>query len=643
MSERKSNHPAFWRPILSLLVGLLIAGTPPKGNAQAPGDVRITVEDISPADFGQYVDVPVVFENFNSGLYLGGFDFLIEFDTAMVDLYAAYPGLLLNTTCNWETFGYDLPEPGLVRIYGIADGAGPETPSCYLEGESGELAYLKFHVTEDSSYECLAAPLQFVWTSCGSNLVSSVGGDTVYLSNDVYDPYLLLITGDETMPTYRGAPNSCLTGDAVLRLVDYYSGRIEILCNDSIDVRGDINLNGIANEIADYVLFANYFFYGASVFTINPELQIAATDVNADSEVLTIRDFIYLYRIIIGDALPFPKMPTQQPTDTARFIQDKDVKQVIVEYPDSLGAAYLKFLGEFEPALWIVGPEFGYSYHDDTTFVLVYPVNGEKVAFDSTILIFYEGEAELVYAEVGDYRDSQIPTSIEIVEPSYVEITLKDMLWKLPDSAETFPVYLRTDRHDVGGFSFTVSMTDPNIIRFDTINPVASWGEAITDWEFYDYNDLGSHGGLLRVVGLYNLPDPPSFPQPIYPGPDSVLLCNLNAILVDTMIDTLCSYSGKAYVSQGSFSDTQGVSLLWESDDCDWVLRCLLCGDVNGDNFVNISDVVHLICWIFGVCEAPEYLDDCDANCDGLVNISDAVYLVAYIFGGGPAPCEACP
>ena len=75
---------------------------------------------------------------------------------------------------------------------------------------------------------------------------------------------------------FRGQQNRAnITGS-------YNIGGIDIVCADSIDDRGDINLNGVANEVADAVLLGNYFVYGLSVFTINIEGQIAASDVNAD-------------------------------------------------------------------------------------------------------------------------------------------------------------------------------------------------------------------------------------------------------------------------------------------------------------------------------------------------------------------------
>jgi Dockerin type I domain len=69
-----------------------------------------------------------------------------------------------------------------------------------------------------------------------------------------------------------------------------------------------------------------------------------------------------------------------------------------------------------------------------------------------------------------------------------------------------------------------------------------------------------------------------------------------------------------------------------------------LCGDANGDGYVNAGDIVFLVCYIFGTCGSPRPPDPLqagDANCDGQVDIGDVVYLVAYVYRSGPQPC--CP
>lgn len=68
-----------------------------------------------------------------------------------------------------------------------------------------------------------------------------------------------------------------------------------------------------------------------------------------------------------------------------------------------------------------------------------------------------------------------------------------------------------------------------------------------------------------------------------------------------------------------------------------------VCGDADADATVNISDVVHLIGYIFGGGPGPDPLLSGDCDCNEIVNITDAVYLISYIFGGGSEPCALCP
>ena len=63
-------------------------------------------------------------------------------------------------------------------------------------------------------------------------------------------------------------------------------------------------------------------------------------------------------------------------------------------------------------------------------------------------------------------------------------------------------------------------------------------------------------------------------------------------------------------------------------------------GDADHSGFVDISDAVYLVSYIFGGGPAPSPLLAGDADCSGEIDISDIVYLIAYIFVSGPGPCE---
>lgn len=59
-------------------------------------------------------------------------------------------------------------------------------------------------------------------------------------------------------------------------------------------------------------------------------------------------------------------------------------------------------------------------------------------------------------------------------------------------------------------------------------------------------------------------------------------------------------------------------------------------GDANGDGFVNVSDVFHLINFLFA--SGPVPVGEGDVNGDGDVSVSDVFYLINDLFAGGPDP-----
>ncbi len=65
------------------------------------------------------------------------------------------------------------------------------------------------------------------------------------------------------------------------------------------------------------------------------------------------------------------------------------------------------------------------------------------------------------------------------------------------------------------------------------------------------------------------------------------------------------------------------------------------CGDVNGDEDINIFDIVYLIDYLYRDGPEPVDLWTADVNGDGDVNIFDIVYLIDYLYRDGPPP--ACP
>nr|HPI33216.1 hypothetical protein [candidate division Zixibacteria bacterium] len=320
----------------------------------APPDapVRVVISPLEAPVLGGPVEFAAQLHQVQSGLALGGFDFLVRYDPAQLTWMSAQPGNLLES-CGWEYFTFaagaqaecgQFPCPaGVARVIAVADLASPTgTPTCGADTE-GTLANFLFTVANDTSLIGRPLAVEWYWYTCDDNRMAVLSGDTTFISRSVYDHFGQPAPADTAFPTASGAPSLCAAGPDIIPGIDFFAGWTRAHPSE-IDLRGDVNLNGIANEVSDYVLFGNYFFYGLAAFTANVATQIATTDVNADGLPLTLDDHVFLARIVVGDAIPFPR-PNAAPTDTAVIVQDGALGSVIVTYPGSLRAVYVVFDG----------------------------------------------------------------------------------------------------------------------------------------------------------------------------------------------------------------------------------------------------------------------------------------------------------
>jgi len=71
----------------------------------------------------------------------------------------------------------------------------------------------------------------------------------------------------------------------------------------------------------------------------------------------------------------------------------------------------------------------------------------------------------------------------------------------------------------------------------------------------------------------------------------------------------------------------------------------MVCGDANGDGYVNLLDILFLITYLYGAPPgpAPEPPEAGDANADGSTNLLDILYLIDFLYGTPPGPVPLCP
>jgi len=387
----------------------------------------ITIEKVHDVIQGQYEEVSVVIDNMSYPI--GGLNLLIEYDASALNLTSVLTGDFI-TTCGWEYFTYrngacgdcgsSACPSGKVRITAIAEiNNGANHPSCFLL-EPAEVAKLVFLVTNDRTFECQFVPIRFSWCDCRDNTLSSVTGDTLYISSSVNDYFADGVYNDITdisapFPGHFGANTTC---DVELedgkpnpiRCIDFFNGGIDIICADSIDDRGDINMNGVPNEVADAVLLGNYFIYGLGVFTVNVQGQIAASDVNADGAVLSVADLVYLIRVVVGDAQPFNKVAVPVSvkytiSSDGRLSVDKNV---------AIGAAFVMVQGQVEPVLLANQMELKSNFDGISTRILVWSINGNSFTGDFLQVNGQISSIEMATAEGNPVALNVIPTEFTL-------------------------------------------------------------------------------------------------------------------------------------------------------------------------------------------------------------------------------------
>lgn len=384
---------------------------------------------------GNYEFVSISLNHFTEGF--GGYDLLVKYDASALSFISATPGDIL-TSCGFEYFTYrhgavgncdgSCPS-GLLRIVAVADmNNGANHPSCYGENKPGpdgpqtDLAVLKFLVTNDRTYECQYLPIQFWWMDCGDNTFSSITGDTLLIANHVY-AYDLggEITGDQYVGGWQGivpaldCMNILLAKYQPDTVVNFYNGGIDVVCADSIDAPGDLNLNGIPYEIADAVLYTNYFLYGLAALDANPlfrEAQIAASDANQDGTPLSVGDLVYLLRVVVGDALPFPKLAAFSATAEVA-IQNGTLSTIS---SDAIGAMYLTY--DIEGTVSVTSNtsmKVDYAERDGKLHVLVWAGldnMSNSIPYGTNELLTVTG-AELNSVEVADYFGNLMNVRVE--------------------------------------------------------------------------------------------------------------------------------------------------------------------------------------------------------------------------------------
>jgi hypothetical protein len=406
---------------------------------------RVTIEKLHDVLQGHYYDISIDLDNTYINNEMGGYDFLITYDNSALTFVSADPGQLLDD-CGWEFFTYRFGAfgncdggcpSGLLRLTALAEtNNGDNHPDCFTNDgvltTSGQLATLRFLVSNDRTLECQYAAVEFFWIDCTDNAISSKGGDTLFVERKIYN-----FEGDEIQDHTYGFPgkygilDECLLGDYFgknfpLRDIDFKNGGFDIVCGDSIDATGDINVNGLAYEIGDGVMYTAYFIEGLSAFGDHIEASIAASDANNDGIVLSVSDLVYLIRVIQGDANPYPKPVTGADNFVISTQRNGDGLIVSSEATAEAGAALLHFtvsgtVQSVTPVGSASEMDVKYGVEGNELTVLVYNIGDNAISSgaDDMLIVRTDGEIKLAESDVVDFFGNPMNVETRVVPSSY--------------------------------------------------------------------------------------------------------------------------------------------------------------------------------------------------------------------------------
>jgi hypothetical protein len=209
-------------------------------------------------------DQTVMFVSLSNQLAISGFTLVINYDPSVLTPISATSAATRTAAFSQFTVTYNPSgQQGIIKIVGVSSAAGPSVSP--LPAGTGPVAKLTFRASGDLAYEGMRIPIRFAFTDPATQ----------------NDNTLVSTTGTRIEQTD----------------IAYTDGWAMIMDIGDIMI-GDINLNGLANDIADVIYFTNYFIDPAN-YTFNV-LQYANSDVNGDKLVATISDLVRMISILVS-------------------------------------------------------------------------------------------------------------------------------------------------------------------------------------------------------------------------------------------------------------------------------------------------------------------------------------------------------
>jgi hypothetical protein len=254
---------------------------------RAPYEIEIGKQDTVLQ--GMTVDVPIILKK--SANRIIEYNFKIAYDADILTPEKIIPGSFFSQ-CDWEQFKFDIwpvdslgaeYPSGILTISGLASSDNEKNPKCCGPETGDTLGLITFFVSKDFDYSCTHHPVRFFWTECNDNSLVAQNDHKILFSRDVINSDGSIIDDSNHLPGFTGTPDSCLKtissdrDQLPMRAINFINGSIDIIC--TIDICDfDLNLNGISNELSDWLIYYDYHVKCPDIFHPRPILYPSTED-----------------------------------------------------------------------------------------------------------------------------------------------------------------------------------------------------------------------------------------------------------------------------------------------------------------------------------------------------------------------------
>lgn len=171
--------------------------------------------------------------------FLAGFDFRLAVESEFIEILKILPGEILDS-CSWEFFNVRMVEPAgrenyprsVWHVVALAELIPDETrPACFGFNRPASLVRMVVSSEHVQLVPDTTVAIYFLWERCSDNSISGIRGDTLSMSDQIYDYYP--VPDHETeggFPTHLGAPKQCVDTTAKnrpIRRIDFHNGGVE--------------------------------------------------------------------------------------------------------------------------------------------------------------------------------------------------------------------------------------------------------------------------------------------------------------------------------------------------------------------------------------------------------------------------------